>query len=148
MKLILQLLLIFASISICYSARCTSHPGPAKPNPYPILDGPMTLVKEIPNAKLYIKGDPSLNATIRVAHVWGKTFYDMGYLAGQLYGWEGVEFVNDIWSYIEGMVKENIPDYVPAWLADMIVKYGAGAAFDMTYLLTRPFTTKGYYDEL
>jgi hypothetical protein len=30
----------------------------------------------------------------------------------------------------------------------MILKYGASAAFDMTYLLTKPFTNRGYYDEI
>lgn len=30
----------------------------------------------------------------------------------------------------------------------MIIKYGPYAAFDATYLLTKKFTTLGYYDEL
>jgi hypothetical protein len=79
---IAAILISIIYLPITNTARCNSHPKPGKPNPYPILDGPLKLLKEIPNAKLYIKGDESLNATIRVAHIWGKSFYEMGFLTG------------------------------------------------------------------
>jgi len=61
---------------------------------------------------------------------------------------ELLQFINDIWAYIESEVTGVLPDWVPDWLKLDIANYGAAAALDLTHYLTEKYTTQSYYEEI
>jgi isopenicillin-N N-acyltransferase-like protein len=57
-------------------------------------------------------------------------------------------FLTELWHYIEeqieGSLSKKIPQQYQALVADMAI----GAALDLTYYVTKPFTNKKYYQEM
>lgn len=64
----------------------------------PILDGSLTFVREIKNARLYIagKGDDQ----IYVVHLWGSP-YEMGFAHGTILKERVSALVQTLWTYFE-----------------------------------------------
>lgn len=67
----------------------------------PIIDGKLTLVKEIKNARLYVagKGDDQID----VVHLWGSPF-EMGVAHGTIQRERITKLVNAIWTYLENEI--------------------------------------------
>ena len=141
MKILLGLcLLTLATVSL--AAYCKSKPKNGHENTLPFINDAPVLVRTIKNGKLFQIGNNATNTTTNLIHVWG-SFYDMGFAHGQLLKEPLQVFINELWNYIETQLKKALPDWVPAWLAKDISKFGAAAALDLTFYLTKAHTTPG-----
>jgi len=56
-------------------------------------------------------------------------------------------FMNELWDYIEKQIEDSL-DKVPKFLRHATSNFAAGAALDLTYEITKPFTNKRYYEEM
>jgi len=59
------------------------------------------LIREIPNGKYMQVGNDSLNNTMSLIHLWGDSYYDIGYTYGTLMKEELNTLVDVIWAYLE-----------------------------------------------
>lgn len=73
----------------------------AQPNLLPIIDGQLSFVREVKNAKLYVagKGDDAID----VVHLWGTPF-EMGFAHGTIQKDRMVKMVHAIWTYLENEI--------------------------------------------
>lgn len=76
----------------------------AKPNLNPIIDGKLTFVKEIKNARLYVAGEG--DDKIDVVHLWGSP-YEMGFAHGTIQKDRAIKLINTIWTYLEMQIVED-----------------------------------------
>jgi len=76
---------------------------------------------------------------MKLIHVWG-TMYEMGYAQGTLVKDDLVEFLNDVWAYIESEVTAVFPKWFPKKLATEIANFAASTVLDLTHYITAPFT--------
>ena len=114
---LLCLLVIYAAISFGQQLKCQG-----KPNLLPIWTGAPTLIKTVPNGKLFsLVNDVQPN--IAVLHVWG-TPYQMGYAYGQLLGPQIKQLMSEVMTFIEDQVMQFLHD-LPEFLQRII----AGTVF-------------------
>ena len=144
--------------SVCFAAlalaaACAAYPAPPascsgpgsgrggfdcsaqRPATIPVHTAPPVFVKSVKNGKRYLAG--SGNDTFHVVHLYSDTddLYEMGYALGQLFPKE----VNDMFDKIEPWLVrllEQSASWVPDWLAQLVIKYGAPVALDFVYELT------------
>ena len=135
---------VFAVVLITLVAAAHSAACNGKPNPYPVNSAPPVFVKSVPNGKRYIAGQG--NDTFLVAHVYG-TPSEMGTAYGQLFQQEIPLQINLFNEYIEDMITQALP-WLPSWVADLAVEYGAMYLLELTYNLTAPYTPEKYTVEL
>ena len=64
----------------------------------PIIEGDLTFVRQVKNAKLYVagKGDDQID----VVHLWGSPF-EMGLAHGTIQRDRAIKLVDAIWTYLE-----------------------------------------------
>lgn len=67
----------------------------------PIIDGELTFVRQVPNAKLYVAG--SGDEQIDVVHLWGSPF-EMGVAHGTIQRDKLIKLVDTIWTYLENQI--------------------------------------------
>ena len=84
---------------------------------------------------------------MKLLHVYGN-MYQMGFAHGYLLRDELSQFMNELWDYIEEKAEEGLPKKIPAFLQKGVSNFAIGAALDLTYEITRPFTNKNYYEEM
>lgn len=84
---------------------------------------------------------------MKLLHVYGN-MYQMGFAHGYLLRDELNHFINELWAYIEEQIEESLPPKIPKFLQKGASNFAAGAALDLTYQITRPFTNKNYYEEM
>jgi hypothetical protein len=51
----------------------------------------------------------------------------------------------ELWDYIEKQIEDSL-DKIPTFLRHATANFAAGAALDLTYEITKPFTNKKYYE--
>lgn len=89
--------------------------------------------------------------------MWG-TYYEMGKAHGQLVSAESKQLYKEVFAWIEDQVwlsntstdrkVEQALHMLPAFLRDLIAKYGVKAALEATYYLTKSYTPEYFFDEL
>lgn len=107
---------------------------------------PPVFVRSVKNGKLYLGGNGS--DTFHVIHLFSDTdnFYDMGFALGQLLPSD----INDMFTQMESWLAlrlEMAVKWLPDWLAQLVVKYGAPIALDFVYDLTKDYIPKEYLEE-
>ena len=58
------------------------------------------------------------------------------------------QFIYELWDYIEEQIEEALPEKLPKFLKQGASNFAIGAALDLTYEITRPYTDKHYYEEM
>lgn len=146
---LLVLLVLGCAAGGALAAYCHGKPDPgAQPNLNPIYTAAPTFVKAVPNGKLYVVGDG--DDQISVVHVWG-TPYEMGYAHGQLMADKAKNMVESVYSYIEAQIEEAINGTVkklPPTVTQFLADEGVAGACDLTYLATKKYTGKYFYEEM
>jgi hypothetical protein len=116
-----------------------------------------TLIGSVENGKLFnvtvpMDGGSSVSH-FPVMHVYGEARergLAYGKLLKQYFG--GQKLVDEIWSYfkkqITDAIDEALPGIVPPWLEDLIAEKGLTGALNLTYDITKDYTTPDYYEEL
>jgi isopenicillin-N N-acyltransferase like protein len=143
----LIIVLLAALLRSASAAFCSGAPDPGEfTNDFPVLDGDMTLKKQVKNGALYETG-PS-NARFDVVHVWGSA-YEMGQAQGQLVGEKITKFVHGLFAYIkDSAIDPTKYPHVPEAMKKMILQKGIDRALDWTAKVTADYTPKSFYDEL
>ena len=83
------------------AAFCHGHPHPIPDNTKEIWAKEPKLVREITNGKYMLVGDPSLNNSMNLIHLWGDSYYDIGLTYGKLMKQELNEVVEVVWNYLD-----------------------------------------------
>lgn len=91
-------------------------------NTFPIWDEQPTLVKEVPQGRLY-RVD-SVSPPILVTHLWGSA-YQMGYAHGQLLKEPILSLYAQTNAYFERQAEKYF-EQLPAWLAEVLAQLGLG----------------------
>jgi len=144
-------LLALAVAGGALAAYCNGKPNPdAKPNENPIWSGTPTLLKSIPNGRLYQVGEGE--DVIPVVHIWG-TAYEKGVAHGTLMKAQAADLMNSVWNYFQQQVIGAINGtghslHLPQWAIDLIADVGLEGALDIEYDLTKPFTRPDFYQEM
>jgi isopenicillin-N N-acyltransferase-like protein len=148
MKLLLALVVVLAVLSAtAFGAYCSGKPDEGeRVSAYDIHDGPLVLVKEVKNAKLYEAGPEGHKFS--VVHLWG-TPYEVGYAQGILQRKSVIDFTTKTWAYLMGMLVEEFPEgtFTPEVEAIIATK-GMDVALDWAVRTTAPFTPQAYLDEM
>jgi len=115
------------------------------------------LIGSVENGKLFnvtvpMDGGSSVSH-FPVMHVYGdaqERGLAYGKLVKQFFG--GSDFIDEVWSYFKKQVTDAIdqalPGVVPFWLQDLIAEKGLEGALNLTYDITKDYTTPDYYEEL
>lgn len=103
------------------------------PNMYPIWDEQPTLLKEVPQGRLY-RVD-SVSPPILVTHLWGSA-YQMGYAHGQLLKEPILSLYAQTTAYFERQAEKYF-DQLPAWLAEILAQLGLGTVLHRSCLASR-----------
>lgn len=112
------------------------------------MDKPPVYVRSVKNADLYHVGEGE--DVISLVHLYGSP-YEMGYSHGELMKEDAFNFVNAIWSYLEGQVESAINGTVhnlKPWFVDLVSEVGLEVGLDLTMELTRPYTGNYFYEEM
>jgi len=151
--------LLFFCIYSAWAAGCNSRvPIHGPPNNFDVLDlttlDPtyVKLVAQTKNAKIYQISVPNSNttgstSTFYVNHLYG-SYYDMGFALGKVLDTQVVQFIDSVWTYLEGQVEGSLPNYFPKWLQDLIAEIGLDAALDFTELATYEYTDPRIWQEI
>lgn len=137
------LLFVLAVLALTVAAQqrrnCTGAP-----NSFPVYTEEPVLVATVKNGKRYLAG--AGNDAFHLLHLWG-TPYEQGFAQGQLMADVIQNISAMINSYIEQALEQKAP-FLPPWLVDLVVKYGAPFVFHATFTDTSPFTPQRYIDEM
>ena len=133
----------------CSSGNASGHGGyncTNRPATIPVWTAPPTFVKSVKSGKRYLGG--SGDDTFHVVHLYSDTddLYEMGFALGQLFPEEMNDMFNKIEPWLVEMLEKSVP-WLPTWLADIVVKFGAAVAIDFVYDITAPYIPKAYLDE-
>eukprot|EP00048_Salpingoeca_helianthica_P017759 m.238896 g.238896 ORF g.238896 m.238896 type:complete len:424 (+) comp22108_c0_seq1:142-1413(+) len=113
-------------------------------NTIPIHEADPVFVRSVSNGKLFLGG--TANDTFYILHVYG-TPYEMGYAHGQIFKDEIPDGLNKFYAWVADYIETLLP-WLPAEVAELIVKEGAPAALGWTYKVTHPFTPAKYDEEM
>lgn len=116
------------------------------PNAFATFTDAPTLIKTVPNGKLWIAGNQSSGDGFYIAKVFG-TPTQQGTAYGLLFKDIADAQYQNLLNYIEGMIEKAIPS-LPAWLVDLVVQYGAPYLLDLTWNMTEAFIPQRYKDEM
>ncbi len=137
--LLVVLLLSTLVNSLPASPRC-----PGAPNPFPVWTVDPTLIKKVPNGKLYLAG--AGNDTFYVQHLYG-SYYDMGFAHGQHFSDIIPLGLNRFYDWVEGQIESKAP-WLPAWVAGIVADFGVPFLMELVWNNTKPFTPQRYVDEM
>lgn len=105
-----------------------------------VTDPKRTLVRTVPNGKLYALGDDDVS----LVHVWGEP-YDWGLAHGTLLKEELNKFFPDVMKYLEvQLIEKAANNSALAWIA----KVGLDAALDLSYEATKRYTPDYAMEEI
>jgi hypothetical protein len=163
MRVIVTLALAAALCAMTSAATPTYPPAPAacsgseagrggfncsaeRPESISVHTDAPVFVKSVTNGKRYLGG--SGNDTFHVVHLYSETdnLYEMGFALGQLFPQEIADMFDTIEPWLERLLESAVP-WLPEWLADLVIKYGAPVALDFVYDITKDYIPKDYLDE-
>ena len=99
------LVAVTSLLSISYSAYCNGKPDPnAQPNNYPIGSPNAQLINTVTNGKAYLVGPE--DQQFYLLHLYGSA-YEMGYAQGALIKDVVIEFMQQVWEYIDDEMPFN-----------------------------------------
>jgi hypothetical protein len=108
-------------------------------------DAPV-FVKSVTNGKRYLGG--SGNDTFHVVHLYSETdnLYEMGFALGQLFPQEIADMFDTIEPWLERLLESAVP-WLPEWLADLVIKYGASCGTGLRVRhVTKDYIPKDYLE--
>lgn len=111
--------------------------------------GAPVFVKQVKNGKLYTGG--SGEDTFHIVHLWSSSnvtdnFFEMGEAYGQLLAVEFETMFSKIEPWLVEML-EGAADWLPDWLAKLIVDEGAPFVLDLLLDIVSKNIPKNYYEE-
>jgi len=133
--------LVFAVVIAVASAADNCK---GSPNTLPLWTGTPTLLKTVPNGKLYTAGEGTQK--ILVLHVYGSA-YEWGRAQGQLLKDEILNLHKNFTTWIESQADQYLK-FLPLDIRHLVEKMGMNAALDFTADLTKRYTPKAYFDEV
>lgn len=136
-------LVLFALLFYIGSIQC-QFGCPGKANTNPIWIQPPSLVKSVPNGKLFLVGNSS--SPTYVLHMFG-TPYQMGFAHGQLLGDKVKTLLKETFRWLDQQVEQEFP-YLPDFLVRLIVEYGVEAGLEATYWMTERHIPAYYLEEI
>lgn len=119
---------------------------PERPATIELYTAPPVFVRSVKNGKRFIGGTG--NDTFHVAHLYSDTddYYEMGYALGQLFPNEIADMFVKIEPWLVQLLEKAVP-WLPAWLADLVITYGAPVAIDLVYDITKEWIPADYHRE-
>jgi len=136
-----QLILVVSLFIIAVTAQ-QGCAGKVNNNGYAIEDPVFNFSVE--HGKLFYQ--KSVDPPIRVIHLYGNS-YDMGYAHGKLLKADIQKVIPEFYQYFEQQADKYI-HLLPENMRLLLVKFGAHAVLDATYVLTRKYISKYFLDEL
>lgn len=113
-------------------------------NTIPVWTAEPVLIQSITNGKLYQAGTG--NDTFNVLHLYG-TPYEQGFAQGKLLASVISQLSGDLITFIE-QEAEQAASWLPDWLIDAVVTYGAPFLLELSFNATKPFAPQRYLDEM
>lgn len=138
------LLAALLAVSSCIASSAAPTNCQGHPNTLPVFTGAPQFVSNVTNGKRYVLGETEPRTNI--IQVYG-TPYEMGFAHGKLLKDEINLMYPAFLEYIAQQINESLPD-LPPEIRDIITKFGAPAALELTFALTKPFTPQRFIDEM
>jgi hypothetical protein len=112
----------------------------------PVYTAAPVFVRAVPNGKRYLGGTG--NDTFHIVHLYSPTdnLYDMGFALGQLFPEEIKDMFDRIEPWLVNLLDKAVP-WLPSWISDLVIKYGAPVVLDIMYDLTEKYIPADYLQE-